>query len=221
MLRIPAAQAGTATAIFFHGLGDSGAGMKFLAAESHRRPELQHVNFVLPTAPIRYFAAFGGSTTGWFDFSPTGPNGERGIEDVAGMEESLKLLNSLIEQEIARGIPASRILVGGFSQGSMLAQATAFTSKHKLAGFTPLSGRLPTIERLKEKRVDTNLNTPVFLAHGTEDDIIPVAECDNSLAAFKECGFTNVEAHKYPDMGHSLCLEELEELIAFIKRMIP
>lgn len=70
MLRVPAVSTSTATAIFCHGLGDSGNGLKFLASESHKIPELEHITFVLPTAPIRHFPALGGSTTGWFDFAP-------------------------------------------------------------------------------------------------------------------------------------------------------
>lgn len=103
----------------------------------------------------------------------------------------------------------------------MLCQVTAFTSKHKLAGIVSLSGKLPMLERVFAKKVATNLRTPIFIGHGTDDLVVPFSEFGKSVEAFKEAGFKCIEPHAYESMGHSLCPEEFVQLGEFMKRTLP
>lgn len=77
------------------------------------------------------------------DFSRKGP------EDEVGMLKSVKSLNEIISEEIDNGIPASRIVLGGFSQGAVMTLLTGLTSERKLAGLAVLSGRVPLMGKFK------------------------------------------------------------------------
>lgn len=217
-LRIPAPRSPSASVIFLHGLGDSGHGWSFLPPEAHERPGLQHVNFVLPHAPKRFFPLFGMSQPGWLDW-PTS-NSETYI---SGLFETLESVKSLVEAEIKRGIDPSRIVVGGFSQGAALTQSLATTyTDHKLAGFISLSGFMPVSQALLKKRSDKNVDSPVFLAHGTDDPVVPFDELQNSKQQLSNNFlFTDVEVHTYANMPHSVCLPELEDIFAFLERAVP
>lgn len=77
----------------------------------------------------------------------------KGPEDESGILQSRDEVNKLIEQEIKDGVPPNRIVVGGFSQGATMTLVVGLTTKHKLAGLTVLSGRLPIREKIKEVRM--------------------------------------------------------------------
>lgn len=62
---------------------------------------------------------------------------------VVGIKRAAKLIHSMIEKEINGGIPAERILLGGFSQGGALALYSAFTFTQRIAGVIALSCWLP------------------------------------------------------------------------------
>ena len=128
-----------------------------------------------------------------------------------------------LEAEIKRGIDPSRIVVGGFSQGAALTQSLATTyTDHKLAGFISLSGFMPVPQALLKKRSDKNVDSPVFLAHGTDDPVVPFDELQNSKQQLTENFlFTDVEMHTYANMPHSVCLPELEDIFAFLERAFP
>lgn len=217
-LRIPAPRKPSASVIFLHGLGDSGHGWSFLPPEAHERASLQHVNFVLPHAPKRFFPLFGMSQPGWLDW-PTS-NSESYVN---GLFETLESVKSLIDAEIKRGIDPSRIVVGGFSQGGALTQSLAATYEdNKLGGFVSLSGFMPVPKTLLKKRSEKNLETPVFLAHGSDDPVVPFEEIQNSKQQLSDnFGFSDVEVHTYSGLPHSVCLPELEDIFAFLEKVVP
>jgi predicted esterase len=121
-IRVPASRVPSASIIFLHGLGDSGAGWAFLAEEARRQKRLQHVNFVFPTAPNRKVTLnFGMEMSAWYDIPSLGAL--RTNQDDKGVLESVEILKNLIKEQQDKGIPANRIVIGGFSQGCAISLA--------------------------------------------------------------------------------------------------
>jgi predicted esterase len=69
------------------------------------------------------------------------------------MRETVSSLNQVIKSEMDSGIPSSRIILGGFSQGGAMALLTGMTREAKLAGVAVLSGWLPLRTKFKEVSV--------------------------------------------------------------------
>jgi predicted esterase len=219
-IRIPAMKPATASMIFLHGIGDSGKGWKFLAEEAQKSPKLQHINFIFPDAPLKPVTMnFGMTMPAWYDFKT--------LEDVnhqpdeAGIISSLDILKSLIHEENSKGIPSTRIIIGGFSQGSVVALTTAVTTETKLAGVVCLSGYLGIQQKLQTLKSGVNCKIPIFLGHGTADNVIKLELGQNAYKALKQdFGFENAELHVYKNLVHSVSPEELGEIFNFVDRVV-
>lgn len=223
-LRFPAVGTHTATVIFVHGLGDSGHGWASAVENWRRRSRLDQVKFILPHAPSIPITCNGGfRMPGWYDIvSLDGtPESLRENEDETGIKASQAYFHDLIQQEIDSGIPADRIVLGGFSQGGAISIFSGLTAKVKLAGIVGLSAYLLLASKFKELLPSPELNkdTPIFMAHGTQDVVVPTAMGILSHDTLKESGY-NVTMRTYP-MGHSACLEELDEVEAFLGTRLP
>ena len=131
----------TASVIWLHGLGASGDDFVPVV------PELglaggPGVRFIFPHAPVRPITINGGmSMPGWFDI--TSLEFEDREQDLTGMQESVEIVNQLIEKEIESGIKPEHIVIAGFSQGGVIALLAALQGKFKLAGVIALSTYLP------------------------------------------------------------------------------
>lgn len=212
-----AASRHTATVIFLHGLGDTGAGWASAVENWQRRSRLAQVKFILPNAPhipitavsslsppylIIHFPLTprgkkngGFRMPGWFDlYALTGKIDDlRDRQDKDGMLSARAYVEGLIQAEIDAGIPASRIAVGGFSQGGAIALFSAITGKHKLAGAVGLSSWLVLDKEvpnmLTEDGRDLNRTTPIFMGHGSADPMVPTAFGQQSCDELKKLGF--------------------------------
>lgn len=121
-------------------------------------------------------------------------------EDESGILKSRDYFNSLIKEEMDKGIDPSRIVLGGFSQGGAISIFTGITNTHKLGGVFGLSCYLLLSGKLKEFFPDgelANQNTPFFLAHGEDDEVVKFEFGDLTQKRLKALGF-NVEFHSYP-----------------------
>ena len=117
--------AATATIILMHGLGDTADGWESTAAEL-LGPALPYARFILPTAPTRPITVNGGmSMPGWYDIESLGAG--RSMERAEGIGASRKRIMGLIRTQRDDGIPASRIILAGFSQGGAM---SLFTGLH-------------------------------------------------------------------------------------------
>ena len=224
-LRFPAVARHTATVIFVHGLGDSGHGWASAVENWRRRSKLEQVKFILPHAPSIPITCNGGMRMpGWYDIvSLDGtPESLRENEDEAGIKDSQEYFHGMIQQEIDSGIPADRIVLGGFSQGGAISIFSGLTAKVKLAGIVGLSAYLLLSSRFKEQLPNPELNkdTPIFMAHGTHDVVVPTAMGILSRDLLKDSGY-DVTMRTYPGMGHSACLEELDDVEAFLEARLP
>ena len=141
-----------------------------------------------------------------------------GPADEAGIRASGRLLDELIEREHSRGIDEGRIIVAGFSQGGAIALHTGLRSKERLAGIMALSCYLPLQQSFDAEVARApdaaNAGVPIFMAHGRFDPVLPYEMGAESAARLREAGF-GVEWHEYP-MGHSVCVEELAAIRAWL-----
>lgn len=120
-------------------------------------------------------------------------------QDEPGILRSRDYFNTLIEQEMKKNIKASRIILGGFSQGGAISLFAGVTNKEKLGGVFGLSSYLLLSDRIKNFMPEewANKKTPFFLAHGIEDNVVPFAAGKGSAAKLKELGLENVSFNQY------------------------
>jgi phospholipase/carboxylesterase len=138
-------------------------------------------------------------------------------EDERGIRASQSLVEALIARETGRGLPSARIVLAGFSQGGAIALQTGLRQTSPLAGLLALSTYLPLAATVEQERSVANASTPVFMAHGTSDPVIPIARGAASRDALQAMGYS-VEWHEYA-MPHSVCEEEIRDIARFLKRV--
>ncbi|HYP84006.1 alpha/beta hydrolase [Variovorax sp.] len=205
----------TASIVLMHGLGADGNDFVPIAQELDLR-SVGPVRFVFPNAPVIPVTINNGyRMPAWYDILGT-DLAKR--EDEAGLRNSQAAIEALIANEKARGIPARRIVVAGFSQGCAMALMTGLRHAERLAGIVGLSGYLPLAGMLAAERHAANHDTPVFMAHGTGDPVVPLARASASRDALVALGYA-VQWHEYP-MAHSVCMEEVADLNAFLLRVL-
>jgi phospholipase/carboxylesterase len=205
----------TRTVIVLHGLGDSGHGFAPVAEELDLSA-LGPVRFVLPHAPEQPVTVNGGYVMrAWYDI--LGTNLAR-IEDEPGLRKSATQIEALIASENARGVPSSRIVLMGFSQGCAMTLLTGLRHHERLAGLAGLSGYLPLAATTAAERSEANRDVPLFLAHGTQDPVVPYPSGVASRDALAALGYT-IEWHEYP-MPHSVCAQEIADLNRWLLRVL-
>jgi len=139
-------------------------------------------------------------------------------DDEAGLRASQVQVEALIAREKARGIPAERIVLAGFSQGCAMSLQTGLRHPEKLAGLMCLSGYVPLSAKVPTERTKESLDTPIFMAHGRGDPMIPIARAEQSRDLLKSMGY-RIEWHDYM-MQHSLCQKEIEDIAAWLKKIL-
>jgi phospholipase/carboxylesterase len=201
------------TILWMHGLGADGHDFEPLVPEllDARLPALR---FVFPHAPVRPVTINNGyAMRAWYDISAID---RRAAEDFQGMRESAEAIGGLIHREHARGIASDHILLAGFSQGGAMALHLATRHPDTFAGIIALSCYLPLAHELAKTRNTANLKTPLFMAHGTQDPVVPYALASESRQMLKTAGYP-VEWHEYA-MPHSLCEAEVQDIRAWLAR---
>jgi phospholipase/carboxylesterase len=205
-----------ASVVLMHGLGADGNDFVPIVNELDLSA-VGGVRFVFPNAPVMPVTLNGGyRMPAWYDIFPGTDIAKR--EDEAGLRRSQATIEQLIANEKARGIAAGRIVVAGFSQGCAMALMTGLRHSERLAGIVGLSGYLPLAATTAAERHEANRQTPIFLAHGTHDGVIPIARAAASRDALQALGY-EVEWHEYR-MEHSVCMEEIGDLGRFLGRVL-
>lgn len=205
-----------ASVIVLHGLGADGGDFVPIAQELDLA-EVGPVRFVFPHAPERAVTINGGyRMRAWYDIYEL--QGRSPREDEAGLRESCAQVAELIEREVARGVPAERIVLAGFSQGCAMTLLAGLRHPQRLAGLVGMSGYLPLAATTAAEAHAANLTTPIFLAHGTQDDIVSADRGRASRDALIALGCT-VEWHEYR-MAHAVCPQEIVDLNAFLLRVL-
>ncbi|MBU6258613.1 MAG: carboxylesterase [Burkholderiales bacterium] len=204
-----------ATVIILHGLGADGTDFLPVADEIDLRG-IGPVRWVFPRAPVRPVTINGGQPMrAWYDILGTDLVRR---EDEAGLRDAYAQVHGLLEREVARGVAARRIVLAGFSQGCAITLGAGLRYGQRLAGLAGMSGYMPLAATFEAERAAANRATPVFLAHGRNDGVVPlargVAARDLMLAQGQA-----VEWHEYP-MEHSVCIEEIRALQAWLLRVL-
>ena len=199
--------------LWLHGLGADGNDFVPILPELVRR-DWPAIRFVFPHAPVRAVTINNGvRMRAWYDL--------RDLDflnraDEQGVLESVAQVNALIEREVARGVPAARIFLAGFSQGGAITLAAGLRRSEPLAGLVGLSTYLPGTLTAATALVDAAKAQPLFMGHGTQDPVVPFAAGEQSAAWMRGHGF-DVEFHRYP-MPHSVCMEEIRDLGDWMSR---
>jgi phospholipase/carboxylesterase len=210
----PAATA-KATIIILHGLGADGT--DFLSfADELKLDAVGPVRYVFPRAPVRPVTINGGhQMRAWYDI--LGSELER-REDEDGLREAFGMVHALLDHEVARGVPANRIVLGGFSQGCAITLGAGLRYPKQLAGLAALSGYLPLASTTAAERHHANAQTAVFQAHGRSDGVIPLARGIATRDLLQTLD-QPVQWHDYP-MAHSVCMEEVQALNKWLLQVL-
>jgi phospholipase/carboxylesterase len=215
-IELETAPGARASVIVLHGLGADGNDFVPVAHELDLRAA-GPVRFVFPHAPSRPVTINGGYVMpAWYDILGLDSSALR--EDEAGLRESQAQVEALIAREKDRGVPADRIVLAGFSQGCAMTLMTGLRHAERLAGLVGLSGYLPLATRAEAERHDANRATPIFLAHGTSDPVIPIARARQSRDVLVALGHP-VEWHEYA-MPHLVCAPEIADLNRWLLRAL-
>lgn len=205
----------TASVIWLHGLGASGDDFVPIVRELDLNG-MPGIRFVFPHAPTMPVTINNGYVMrAWYDI--IGVDLSR-REDEKGLRASQLMVEQLIAQEKARGIPAERIVLAGFSQGCAMTIQTGLRHPEKLAGLLCLSGYVPLHTTIAEERHAANQDTPIFMAHGRGDQVIPVIRAEQSRDLLRSLGY-QVEWHEYM-MPHSVCQEEVDDISAWFRKVL-
>jgi phospholipase/carboxylesterase len=195
--------------LWLHGLGADGHDFEPIV------PELGlsvPVRFVFPHAPVRPVTINGGmAMRAWYDIFGFD---RRAKEDSAGIRASAAAVTELVDREIERGMSSDRIVLAGFSQGGAIALHAALRSPRPLGGVLALSTYLPLAATLASERSAENAEIPLFMAHGTDDGVLPFQLAESSRSALEALGYA-VDWHAYR-MAHSVCMEEIGAIAAWL-----
>jgi phospholipase/carboxylesterase len=214
-IQVETAPQPSAAVIWLHGLGADGNDFAGLV------PELDlsgcpAIRFIFPHAPAIPVTVNGGYVMpAWYDILGADLVSR---QDAAGIRASGQAINALIEREIARGIPAARIVLAGFSQGCAMALHAGLRFPQSLAGIMALSGYLPLAEHLAAERNAANAHTPIFMAHGSQDPVVVPARGEASRDLLARLGYP-VQWHSYP-MPHSLHPREVADIAIFLRQVL-
>ena len=205
-----------AAVIWLHGLGADGHDFEPIVPE-FIRPGERTLRFVFPHAPIRPVTLNGGyAMRAWYDIAALD---RRTTEDENGIRASQTAIDTLIHRENARGIRSERIVLAGFSQGGAMALFAGTRYPERLAGIMGLSCYQVLAAQFAAERSTANQSTPVFLAHGTQDPVVAPLLGEEARRQLEAAGYS-VEWHAY-SMPHSVCPEEVADIAAWLRRVLP
>ena len=201
----------SASIIWLHGLGADGFDFVPVVRELQALGA-PAARYVFPHAPTRPVTINGGYVMrAWYDI--------RGVqidrsEDEAGIRQSQAQVETLIDREVARGTPRSRIVLAGFSQGGAITLQTGLRQREPLAALLVLSAYLPLAASTASEASPAGRAMPLFMAHGRDDTVVPIDRAEASRDALTSLG-CRVQWHEYA-IPHSVCEEEIRDLARFL-----
>lgn len=197
--------------IWLHGLGADGNDFAPIVPELVK-PGWPGIRFVFPHAPMRPVSINNGAVMrAWYDIVSADIDKRA---DETGIRESMAELDALINRERDRGIPLSRILLAGFSQGGAVVLAHMLRRKIPVAGVMALSTYLPLGANNADEAAKEAKSTPVFMAHGKFDPVVPLALGELSRQQLQTLGFT-VHFKTY-QMQHNVCADEIRDMAQWL-----
>jgi phospholipase/carboxylesterase len=202
------------TVIWMHGLGADGWDFVPLVRELPL-PEDLELRFIFPHAPVQPVTINNGyEMRAWYDIKM---NDIARLPDEEGIRESQQAVEQFIAREATRGVDSRHIVLAGFSQGGAIALQAGLRHANRLGGIMALSTYLTLQDSLAAEASPANRATPIFMAHGTQDQVVPLSLAESSAQALKSHGY-EVEWHTWP-MQHSVCAEEVQAAAEFLTRI--
>jgi phospholipase/carboxylesterase len=199
--------------VWLHGLGADGNDFAPIVPELIR-PGWPQLRFVFPHAPVRAVTINNGARMrAWYDIRNFDFDQRA---DEAGVRESISQVETLIAREAERGVPPERIILAGFSQGGAIALAAGLRREAALGGILALSTYLPMASTTAAEATRAGLATPVFMAHGQLDPVVPQTLGERSRDALRALGM-HIDWHSYA-MPHSVCAEEIRDVGDWLQR---
>ena len=206
----------TGAVLWLHGLGADGHDFEPIVPEL-AGPRERPLRFVFPHAPVRPVTINNGmAMRAWYDITSFD---RRAGQDEKGIRTSDAYVGELIRRENQRGIASSRIVLAGFSQGGAIALFSGLRYPQSLAGIMGLSCYMLLEDLLPLERTRINYGTPLFLAHGTQDPVVEVRRGLESRELLEAGGYP-LEWHEYA-MPHSVCPQEVADIAAWLRRVLP
>jgi len=205
----------TASVIWMHGLGADGGDFVPIVREMNLSG-CPPIRFIFPHAPMMPVTINNGYVMpAWYDLLGVDLVSR---QDEAGLRKSQTSIEQLIAQEKSRGIASDRIVIAGFSQGCAMTLQVGLRQPEKLAGLLCLSGYVPLQTTVTTERQHANQDTPIFMAHGRADPIVPIDRAEKSRDFLTSLGYT-VEWHEYA-MQHSVCPEEVDDMGKWFRKVL-
>ena len=199
--------------IWLHGLGADGNDFVPMIDELNLPFA---VRFIFPHAPQRPVTINGGYVMrAWYDIAGQTIDAR---QDASGIRTSQVTIEALVAQEVERGIPSKNIYLAGFSQGGAIALHTALRQATPLGGVLALSTYLPLSGTVANEAPAATKITPIFMAHGSDDSVVPTSLGVTSRDALLNLGY-KVEWHEY-NMPHSICEQELRDIEAWLSKQL-
>ncbi len=204
-------QRASAAVIWLHGLGADG--YDFLPiVQQLNLPATLSVRFVFPHAPVRSVTLNGGAPMrAWYDLSGLDRNAQ---QDETGLRASAKLVNALIDTQVAAGVARSSIVLAGFSQGGALALYVALRQRDALAGVMALSSYLPLEAQMPGELTAAGRATAVLMCHGKHDSVLTFELGLHARELLAGLG-VSIAWHEYP-MGHEVCAAEVRHISTWL-----
>jgi len=214
-IEINPAREADAAVIWLHGLGADAHDFEPIVPELGLPADMA-VRFVFPNAPVRPVTINGGMRMrAWYDILDM--DLPRRVDE-AGVRDSATGVEALIRREQERGIDSRRIVLAGFSQGGAMALHSGLRYPDKLAGVMGLSCYLLMPDKLPTEASTVNRDTPIFLAHGSFDEVVPVHYGQSGAKTLTDMGYP-VQWREYP-MPHAVHPQEIRDIGAWLREVL-
>lgn len=198
--------------IILHGLTTSG--IHFRPVADYLAEHFPTTKFILPSAPVRFVQWANGNVAGWYDLLG---NNFLAKEDEQGIQSAVQYVHSLIREQMAQGFDSTQIFIGGFSQGCTISLLAGTTFDSKLGGIFGFSGYLPLSDIWQQQNREANRQTPIFLAHGTADELITPTQIEPAKQLLSRQ--YSLTFKSYP-IGHYLVQDELHDLAKWLNQIV-
>jgi len=199
--------------VWLHGLGADGHDFEPIVPQltsASRRP----VRFIFPHAPVRPVTVNGGmAMRAWYDI--LGVDIDRD-QDMAGIHDSVRLIDAVLDEQIAAGVAPANLVLAGFSQGGAIALRCGLGRRESLAGLIGLSTYLVEAASLGDWASESGRSMPLFMGHGSQDPVVPMALGEASARRLQSAGY-EVEWQTWP-MPHAVCAEEVQAIDHWLDR---
>ena len=203
-----------AAVIWMHGLGADGS--DFLPIVNELEIDDLQLRFVFPNAPYRAVTINQGMhMPAWYDLRKAQFTQD---EDRDGIKESRQRISAIIDTMNQQGIASNRIVLAGFSQGGAMALYCGLRHHERLAGILALSSYLPLAENIAAEATPENKETPIMMAQGLYDSVVPHATAFRSLQQLQKLGY-NVAWHEYP-MEHTVVRDEIQDIGKWLRQTL-